>query len=229
MEIVEFQCWRCIDGYELFIPSRERVRFGMKRRRLTPLIPAAKPSNPKASGIRSKSEKFEQYDPLKISGGLFRTLADTPGTPTGMLAFSNKFGLLTMTFAGKPKSVKMGVDELLWERALLCHAVELFEQGKQTELVRYFNQSCDKRGWGRARHELRLEPDGRIVRVLVPDNLIHALWLQFATHIESDAKLVRCLQCGEWFRVGTATKRRETAKYCSSRCRQAAYVARKEA
>src|ERR1017187_7259291 len=36
---------------------------------------------------------FRRYEPLKMTG-LFRTFADTPLTPAGMLAFANKYGHL---------------------------------------------------------------------------------------------------------------------------------------
>jgi hypothetical protein len=165
---------------------------------------------------------------MKVSNALFRTLADTPGTRAGMLSFSNKFGLLTVSHKGRPRSVEMGVDDLLTEHAALRHAVLLFERGRQADLVEFVNRGWASRQWGRMRQEFRIDSDGKIARVFVPDSLIHALWLQFAAHIESDARLVRCQQCHQWFRVGTATNRRNTAKYCSNRCRQAAYLARKK-
>jgi hypothetical protein len=169
---------------------------------------------------------------LKVdNNALFRNLADVPATPLGMRSFTNGFGLLMtagnimMPAEGTPTYQSAAVDGLLVELVALHRAISLFESGKHLELVEYFNRS----NWGHTRHQLSLGPDGKIVRVLVPTNLIHALWLQFAAHVESPAKLIRCQNCGKWSRVGTGTKRRESRKYCSPACKQAAWAADQEA
>lgn len=230
MDIFALTWWRCLDAYELFEPEGRVWRPGKAGAR--PASRTTTDSRRPGLAIRSKSKLFETYEPLKIHGdALFRNLAEVPATPAGMLSLTNGFGMLKTAgqfmapMAGTPTRQSSGVDDLLTELVALRGAIGLFESGKHLELVERFNRS----GWGHARHELIVGPDGKIVRVLVPINLIHAIWLQFAAHVESPAKLLRCQHCGKWFRVGTGTKRRESSKYCAPACKQAAFAARKEA
>src|SRR4051812_6292235 len=44
--------------------------------------------------LRSVGHEFRDYEPLKEFTGLFRTLANNPQTPAGILAFANKYGQL---------------------------------------------------------------------------------------------------------------------------------------
>ncbi|HEV3194234.1 MAG TPA: hypothetical protein VGY54_27200 [Polyangiaceae bacterium] len=217
-DVIDFVWWRCLDGYEA-VPTRRR---GQGRRSA---------SIGSGMGMRSKSRRFEPYEPCKVpSSALFRTVVDFPRTPDGMVSLSNAYGLINDTKyegqRGTPTSEATLLDELTTQHVALANAIALLERGRRQELVQYFNRSWGDRSWGVCRHELRLDPDGRIYRVLVPRNLIHALWMQFAAHVESDAKLVRCGRCGQWFRTGTGMGRRDTAKWCSKACKQAAWAAK---
>lgn len=60
-----------------------------------------------------------------------------------------------------------------------------------------------------------------------PMNLLAAMWLQFAQSLDGRQKLNVCKHCGAWFDIGKWGSRRDR-KYCSNKCRQAAYGERKK-
>lgn len=62
---------------------------------------------------------------------------------------------------------------------------------------------------------------------IVPQDLLGALWIQLALAIQGNTKYERCGQCNSWFEVSPKAKRLKTI-YCSTRCRVAAYRARKD-
>ena len=70
--------------------------------------------------------------------------------------------------------------------------------------------------------------DGRLEVAIKPDKLIQALWFQFAQAVELRKNYKACSSCGNWFEVSKYGSRRDK-KYCSARCRQAAYDARQRA
>ena len=154
---------------------------------------------------------------------------------------SDRAEFLTHACVGDAE-LRAAVEGMLAQRAAICRAIDLFEAGDSMELLANFNNE----GWGRLRIELRFDP-GRGLRllppteeflnqyqrvahkltaVLVPASLIQFLWLQFALHAQSDAKLWRCEHCGDPFTVGSGTGRRETAKFCSNACKVAAFRTR---
>jgi hypothetical protein len=61
----------------------------------------------------------------------------------------------------------------------------------------------------------------------VPTNLLGAIWLQCARAIEGVGRYQRCPQCLDWFAVHPKAMRENTS-YCSTRCRVAAFRARRE-
>lgn len=73
--------------------------------------------------------------------------------------------------------------------------------------------------WDEARNRLELR--------IVPQNLIGALWLQFARAISGQKAYRRCEECGAWFEVSREVTRSDRL-YCSNACRTRAYRKRKE-
>jgi hypothetical protein len=65
--------------------------------------------------------------------------------------------------------------------------------------------------------------------VLVPPDLMSAMWLQFAQFACSQAQLFRCQRCRKPFLGGTGTGRRRTAKFCLDACKVAAFRERQGA
>jgi hypothetical protein len=71
---------------------------------------------------------------------------------------------------------------------------------------------------------------GKPVLQIVPENLLSAMWLQFARAIEGDKEYRACKECGKWIelshrQVDGRTKRRE---FCSDACKSKDYRKRKE-
>jgi hypothetical protein len=62
--------------------------------------------------------------------------------------------------------------------------------------------------------------------VLLPETLLHGLWLQFALSIDGNTKFRRCRSCQTWF-VISPDANRVTREYCSDACRARAYRNRK--
>jgi hypothetical protein len=55
---------------------------------------------------------------------------------------------------------------------------------------------------------------GRVEKMLLPQTLLQALWLQFIYTPLSGMKLSECEYCGEQFWAGPGTDRRADAKFC---------------
>jgi hypothetical protein len=62
----------------------------------------------------------------------------------------------------------------------------------------------------------------------VPNNLLAAVWYQFARHVADRADHRQCLECGSGFTVRpTDIGRTQRKRYCGDPCRKAAYRSRK--
>lgn len=67
---------------------------------------------------------------------------------------------------------------------------------------------------------------GRMMLRVVPDNLLGAMWLQCARALTDNPVFKECEHCGKWFEL-SPDNRRKQSKYCSDRCKVAAYRVRK--
>jgi hypothetical protein len=68
-----------------------------------------------------------------------------------------------------------------------------------------------------------LNTDRDVMRLhLVPDTLLAAMWLQCARVLTENVTFSDCQHCGKWFEVSPDQRRRNT-KYCTDRCKVAAY------
>lgn len=214
---------RCLDGYELVTPRpRPLGRRGQPSRPWSRLPHEGTPD----LAVRAKSERFERYQPLATDSALFRRFADHPATAEGMLDFANAFGIPSGAgqWPTEGKYSAASVDGLLSNHAALRRALDLHGIGDVSELVKRANGT-----WGKASVKWQIGSDGKLIHRLVPFDLIHAMWLQFALYVESGNSLLKCDRCGGPFLVGTGTGRRSTAKYCSNACKVASFKARHEA
>ena len=207
MDAVDFEWWRCQDGYRL-----ETKRDGF--------------------ALESRTDRFERYSPLEIEN-LFSIFAeDTAPSAKGIHGFCNTFGLLEGGGPRRSRPTYEGTvgSDLLRHHGMIHRALDLFRQGDPSGLVRYWNSALGLgHGMALVHTELRVGPEGRLEMVFAPPDLISAMWLQFAQFACSQAQLFRCQRCGKPFLVGTGTGRRNTAKFCSNACKVAAFRERQEA
>ena len=210
MELIEFEWARCLDGYRLEKPKPPSAKMTakLKKGRWINVDPY-----PNSDWILPNSDRFESYQPLK--NVLFDVFAKWKDTPEGMVRFCNSFGQL------KGRARLEQVDWLLAEQRDLRITLRLLKSGDPTALI----DRLEATPIAGCAFKLRRTDDG-LKTVVVPGSLIQAIWVQLLLHANSGAKLLRCDRCGKPFAVGTGTKRRSTAKYCSNACKVAAYKAR---
>jgi hypothetical protein len=211
MDLIEFEWERCIDGFRInyFDGDDPWDKYG---------------------GLESASSRFERYRPTEFPA-LFQQFADVPHSTEGMGDFANRFGLLEMgrvTPSTKHTLASTLVYQILVHHRALRWAISRFEAGDGLALAHLYNENRDL-DIGRLRTELRPQSSGKISLVFVPFSLIQFLWLQFALHVTSGAKLLRCERCNLPFPCGSGTGRRETAKFCSNRCKVASFRKRNAA
>lgn len=219
LNLVAFECSKCRDGYEI-VTRRPRLLTTRGARELSNM--------PLTTSLVAASERFDRYSPFDHFPALFAKFADTAPSAEGIRRFANNFGLPSGSANGD--AIKESLNQILMQQAAMRRALALFEKGDVQGLLRQLRagQQSSAGTSGRARLELRLGDDGKLVTVLVPSSLIQAMWIQLMLHAASDAQLFRCEQCGDPFVVGTGTGRRSTAKYCTGACKTAAFKSRKE-
>jgi hypothetical protein len=193
--MIDFQWWRCRDGYRLEIKQSREY-------------------------LVSASDRFDYYRPLDI-GSLFAIFADAGPTAEGMQSFCNRFGLLggeraDLAPLGKPTSESASVDDFLKQHRAMRRALDLIESGDVPELVRLWNSSD---GFPLIRTKLRISGNGAVEMVFAPHALAQAMWLQFAEVASSRSQLRRCERCSTPFVVGSTTGRRRSSKWCSNACK----------
>jgi hypothetical protein len=226
-DLIDFEWYRCPDGYTIL--HRQTRANLMKKNGAKFLLVGGYPYEDDRlldEAIVSASDRIERYRPLDHFDALFRDFVRFPATPEGMRDFCGKFGLLegpSLSSNLRACAFAAMMRPMLAQRGMIERAFNLFKSGDPSELVKRLKNNH----LARARIELRLEPDGRAKAVIIPEDLIGATWIQFALDADSRVRLHDCEQCGEWFRVGTGTGRRGTAKYCGNACKVAAFKARK--
>ena len=217
MELLEFAWARCLDGYRRE-PKKllsAKMEAKLKTGRWVNVDP-----HPGSEMIRPNSDRFERTQPLK--NVLFKIFADWEATPDGMVHFCNAYGQLWIPGASGIEQV----DWLLAEQKALRHVLKLLNAGDPSQLIRRFDVS-----WaGGCVFKLRRSDGGSLLPVLIPESLIQAMWFQLALYAANpNIALLSCQRCRKPFYVGTGTKRRSTAKYCSNACKVADFKARQEA
>lgn len=71
-----------------------------------------------------------------------------------------------------------------------------------------------------------IDPTGELRSALAPKDLLAALWFQFWENIESENTHKKCPACKEWFEIRGDKNTRHNRKFCSNKCRTAAYKKR---
>lgn len=203
-ETVDLRWRRCIDGYR-FAPgwTSEEHKTG------------ATIFKSNVANIAPISKRFETYRPLQIPA-LFAVFARTEPNADGMLEFCNKFGVPKPLAAGLPMGT---VNAFLREHRTIRRALSHLEQGDPSELIKHQGELVT------LHVQLVQQPNNRLAFALTPADLLSAMWYQLALHACDGTKLFTCERCNKPFIVGSGTKRRSTAKYCSPACGNAAWRA----
>jgi hypothetical protein len=204
MEILDIEWERCIDGYHLGegLPLTKEDEEHIRQQPWHASIYSDSP------WIMRNSDRMELYRPLRIP--LFAIFTRWEASPEGMLRFYNAYGPLL----GRMDPV----DWVLEQQQILRTTINELEADDPFQLLAQLK-------WGdcsTCRLTLREMGSGQFVPTLIPQSLGHAMYIQLALNVASGAKLWSCEHCKIRFFVGTGTKRRNTAKYCSNACRVAA-------
>lgn len=207
--LIAYEGSRCRDGYRIITKPAHR--------------------------LEAASDRFEQYA-FDQFPALFAKFVRAPSTPKGLREFADQFGLPDSPSEGN--TTEQGLSAIVSHQRVMRRAMGLFEAGEHEALISLLKRRKEYYGGlilldpgvsGFTRMELRIGTEGKLEAVIVPSNLIQAMWIQFLLHAASDTQLFRCERCAEPFAVGSGTKRRRTAKYCSNACKVAAFKARHHA
>ena len=199
--------------------------------------------------IIPKSQRLLKGNSLDdLEPGAFLELADCYKSMPNTLIFVGKHGLLNWG-----TRILGEIDDLYIQRVTefqriakkMNLAIGLWEKSKSTndfgEIIQWYNGGGKATSFidfgekERGAYSTNLRPHLRLSRermkppifTFVPENLVSALWLQFAQSVSLNSTLSRCLICPTWFAYGTGTGRRKSAHYCSDKCRKAAHQRQK--
>ncbi len=143
--------------------------------------------------------------------------AHTRCSAVGVQKFVNKYGLLHGRKA-------ISVDEVVADIRRMRAAIRSWEAGRTagdvSRFVNEFNSTVRSIITVELAHSVDpVHPQFKIV----PLDLCEAMWLQLAQIVSSKQGLKRCDWCPTWFLYGSGTGRRNSALYCSDKCRKAAH------
>src|SRR4051794_32107972 len=220
-------------GYVLHDEPTVLVRLLNIMHKKTGLDPASWPDLDPASWekiVRGCGGPPRYYRPMERPG-LWRRFADTVTTPASALEFVREFGLLTEFEIRPARGLRFGdkfdpfdtlrnentVDFVLnFARGLreISHALDSGERHLAAMLFSRFRPPMT------ATINLSKRGGQRLDLNIVPSDLRSALYLQAGNAITGDLKFRRCLNCPDWFQIGSGAHT-ERRKFCSDRCRVA--------
>ena len=175
------------------------------------------------------SSKVVRYRPFERSHSLFREFADLDFTDHDVKRFADRHGVLF----GFSIEYYEYEDTGNWfsEIHKMKIAVKLFYQcsiEENTEiLIDFFNKYVFTSPCHKTHIELsNIDGQPSCDFHVVADNLISAIWLQFALAAAGDREQRKCQECPTWFEIAPGTGRPEKV-FCSDACRMRAYRQRK--
>src|SRR6266700_3281910 len=164
---------------------------------------------------QSRNRGVRSYAPLRECRGFHRTFAATLPTTVAVTNFTERYGLLgnkiTRIFphGDRPGLLTETKGELVTEWLGECQA--LMKAVQLWDAIRSRDQRC-------------LETLSRTADALVPEDLLGALWADFALAIgenKGQESYLNCAACGIFFESGL--RKRSDARYCSDACKSKAY------
>lgn len=178
--------------------------------------------------LAPKDDEIVTYRPMDQFPGLFMEFAHTEQTLDGLKGFADKFGLLQRT-PNLRAEYGMKIFEWRLEVRQMRRATNMWaEERKGGSIARLIKIFSERAIAGTGVFLRAVEDPMRAEVYIKPSNLQEAMWMQLVTAIANNSQLRRCAQCPSWIVYGSGTGRRESAKFCSSACRRAAWKAGKE-
>jgi len=157
-------------------------------------------SEPGGTYIVARGGKPKSYDIGLREHDVFLELANTPHTPEGALAFTNKWGDLY-------PSGELHLSEFLETR----HSMAWSLTHSDATVKRSF------RGFNFASLKIELEKRGIVLRART---LLQFCWLERFHALEGGVDIYRCAACGTFLPI---PKQGRPKKYCSNACKQAMF------
>ncbi len=204
----------------------------------------------KNAKARDSTLRLSAWAARAPQGAVFMELAGWDGTIESALRFVSEYGCLTkIPGLNRParfctlnpaKGDDLDEDGAIFSQtaAYLAGAVDLWTEAKKTgdfrRLIKEFNHfdppfpDMPDAAPIQLRLIDSLEPGEPPLLAVVPEDLVAALWFQFAEAVAGRVKIQHCRVCPRWFTYGPGTSHRKSAQYCSDRCRKAAHRQRTE-
>ena len=173
--------------------------------------------------------KLERYRPLEMYPALFMELADTDPTPEGATGFINKYGppMVDHVFKTMPPADLWLVLEAAKAVKSIVRSWERYRETRNTQtFLRRLRSEPSLRHASFTIHLKQASEDDKLSMVLVPNDLLAAIWLQLAQAITKNYGFRQCDECLTWFEVAPG-KGRPEKRFCSNACSMRAYRKRK--
>ncbi len=237
----------CVNGYRVDDPKAKPPEGAVFTAGPGWRVPKERQSAPKRSGsllltgdtgarIVRSSSKLDYRPPLK-DHHVCRELADCPKTPEGACGFVSRFGFLL-----KPKAPAEYLDDIYAAIDTAKDMVRLVNAKDWDALSYWLDVRAKDWPGGFGKLALTFAPpecpwlpgsfigtSERPTLRLRPGNLFHAAVVQLLDEIGQPLRRCKRPGCPEYFTFGSGTGRRETARYCSTRCKDAhTYMKRKK-
>ena len=202
--IIGFEWQRDANGYNLADPAPWPASSPWRPDSIIPvvgIIPA------EGRRLVPNGGKQHSYQPLKFFDTLYRHFARIE-TEDQALEFANKWGLLTKRDGSEE------VKTFLQEADFFRKALKQSHPSRKKNIPE-FNIEVRSPVFANLTASIIIDASGRPKLDILPNNLLDALWLQLAQTLASGTDIRTCQLCGQYFEVGSGSKKRLDARFCS--------------
>lgn len=127
-----------------------------------------------------------------------------------------------------PVIQRVDIEETPYPVLKVGFDLEFFPEDEPTEMALYFVEVMTNSHLALTTPIASLQLSPRRFEITVqPRTFLGALWFQFAQALDGRKGYNVCAHCGSWFDIGKWGSRRDK-KFCSGKCRQAAYDTRQK-